>query len=468
MKTLKKPAVYLPLIYAAFVIGLNYKYVLLFFLNLLAPFHGADFHWQKIIAEPGKITLNLPSGKKTISYEPSCSNRPGTNPEFSFFVRKGKVNKLLILFSGGGACWSGQNCIPGDGSSGLLLDGRTSYVDQIFPYMHGALQYTSAGRYGMLDHTDSENPIKDWSAVWIFSCDGSVFWGSNDQIYDDPFYGGGRHTIRHRGFDNTMAVLAYLKEHFKNPEQILVSGQSAGGYGTALLFPYFKEAWPNARADVLIDSSAGIVPRISRGFDYNFLKLAVPLWQAHKNSPDWINSLPTDIENFTNLDLDDLMLIMSREYPQMHIGEYTPAWDLGQILVYYIMLNYTRADIDWRSSIYSDDRPEDIPQKIWCDWNKRLIERRKKITRQAELENLKYRFYLAPGRHHGIGKDFNGISDNMAFKKWLTALVGPRATSRDEVPENFRNVWCEDDCKRPQEVFKPQDSCEKILAQKEK
>lgn len=43
--------------------------------------------------------------------EPSCSNCPGTNPEFAFFVKRGDPTKLMVFFMGGGACWSITNCV---------------------------------------------------------------------------------------------------------------------------------------------------------------------------------------------------------------------------------------------------------------------------------------------------------------------------------------------------------------------
>lgn len=382
-----------------------------------APLARGDYHWEKIVPRPGSLELSIGGHRlRRIEFEPSCSDRPGTDPEFSFYVRKGKSDRLLILFSGGGACWSGQNCVPGDGSSGLRLDGRVSYVDEIFPRLWGALQFTEKGRYGMLDHTDRDNPIRDWSAVWIFSCDGSVFWGSNDHEYTDPFYGGGTHVIRHRGFDNAMAVLAYVKDRFPAPRQVLVSGQSAGGYGSALLFPYFREAYAKARVDLLVDSAAGIVPRTDRGDDYDFMKVAVPLWGAHRNAPDWIG-IPTDPDGFASLDLEDIFVALARHYPDSRLAEYTPAWDLGQVFIWHLMKVYRDKNANWNASIYKQKQFDQIPDVTYCEWNERLRQRRRALLRAMRGKN--YTLYLAPGAHHGLGTDFAGSAAGVPF------LVGP-------------------------------------------
>lgn len=409
-------------------------------LDLAAPLHTGDYHWEKIVPQPGSFELNIRGqGVRRITYDPICSGRPGTNPQFSFYVRAGKTNRLLVLFSGGGACWSGQNCIPGDGSSGLQLNGRVSYVDELFPQIMGALQFTDRGRYGVLDYLDPQNPIRDWNVVWVHSCDGSVFWGSNDQQYTDPFYGGGTHTIHHRGFDNAMAALDYVMKRFPNQQQLLVSGQSAGGYGSAYLFAYFREAYPNARADLLVDSAAGIVPSTKRGDNYDFLKVAIPLWQAHKNAPAWIG-IPSDLEGFASLDLEDILLALARYYPDSRIGEYTPAWDLGQAYFWHVMKEYTNKDVDWKASIYKEKRFNTIPNATYCDWNQRLMQRRTALVAQTTREKLPYTIFIAPGAHHGFGTDFKGSSAGVPFRTWLTQFV-----SQSPMPAS---VICTD-CQRP-------------------
>lgn len=437
--------VYIPLFILSVFLIPNCRSLIGPVLDTAVPLYTGDHPWQEIKAEPGSLKLNIRGkGERTIEFQPSCSAKPGTeSSDFKFFVKKGNTDKLLVLFSGGGACWSGQNCSPGDGSSGLRLDGRTSYVDEIYKHMNGVLHFTSAGEYGMLDHDDEENPIRDWNAVWIFSCDGSVFWGSNDQEYTDPFYGGKTATIRHRGFDNAMAVLAYLQKNFPDQKQILVSGQSAGGYGSAMLFPYFREAYPEARADLLVDSSAGIVPRKAMGDSYEFMEVAAELWAVEKQIPEWIG-LPADNNKFSKMDFRELLTANAKYYKDSNIAEYSPAWDLGQVYFWHIMNTYTDPEADWLATIYRDKRLEAIKDNTWCEWNQRLVSTRKELLNKHKKSGISnYSFYLAPGMHHGIGQDFDGESDGIRFKAWLTEVV-----TGEKVPES---VFCKD-CQKPEHV----------------
>lgn len=59
-------------------------------------------YWQQIdweIADNGAYATFTYNG-----LSPSCSNHPSaSNSKFSFFVRYGNVNKLVIYFQGGGA-----------------------------------------------------------------------------------------------------------------------------------------------------------------------------------------------------------------------------------------------------------------------------------------------------------------------------------------------------------------------------
>ena len=51
-----------------------------------------------------------------------CSGFPGTNPRFSFWVRKGSSRNTAVYFEGGGACWDNTTCsLPIAGLIGTLI-----------------------------------------------------------------------------------------------------------------------------------------------------------------------------------------------------------------------------------------------------------------------------------------------------------------------------------------------------------
>lgn len=213
--------------------------------------------WTKITPTSGSIDITVQTGaKKSFNYNPSCSNFTGTDPTYSFFVKRGTSSNLLVNFMGGGACWDNKNCLGADATR------------MYFPQL-GSLSLINLAEasklidVGILNHNRSDNPFKDWNMVFIPYCTGDVFWGSNDATYSDPITGEQK-VIRHRGFDNFLSVLKYIRENFpkENMKQIFVTGQSAGGYGSIFNFPYIKETYnaSNNKVYTLGDSAEGISP----------------------------------------------------------------------------------------------------------------------------------------------------------------------------------------------------------------
>ena len=104
---------------------------------------------------------------------PSCANCPPTvdlntrniidefDPKFTFFVKGGDTNKLVVYFQGGGACWDANNC--------LYYHTYTEEVLNIADY--------DTGFMGIFDTELFLNPFKDWYFVYIPYCTGDVHWG---------------------------------------------------------------------------------------------------------------------------------------------------------------------------------------------------------------------------------------------------------------------------------------------------
>jgi hypothetical protein len=65
-------------------------------------------------------------------------------------------------------------------------------------------------------------------------------------------------TIHHRGFDNFMVVLDWMRKNIDKPKNVLVTGVSAGGYGATVNSPWVGRAFPQAQLYVLADASQGV------------------------------------------------------------------------------------------------------------------------------------------------------------------------------------------------------------------
>lgn len=155
---------------------------------------------------------------------------------YEVYVRPGSINKVLFYLEGGGACWNDETC---NGNTGL---GAKEEAEPLAPL--GLLQ-------GVLAASAPTNPFAGWHTLYVPYCDGSVF--SGDNVVD---YANGR--VFHRGISNLSTALDVMRENFPTPDEIVVSGSSAGGFGTFPGYGVMRVAYPEAPIRVLNDSGPGL------------------------------------------------------------------------------------------------------------------------------------------------------------------------------------------------------------------
>lgn len=174
-----------------------------------------------------------PEINKWYRYSPEglvCSNG---EPYHGCF-KVGKENKLLILFNGGGVS---------------IDDFTAARPNSIFEEPTGLNFYFSdvfliadyMVRNGIPEVRD-ENPFKDWSMIVVPYASGDFHTGTNDFHYHDDELGDG--IIHHHGHINLHKLLDGFKKYIRNPEKLLVTGLSAGGFATALLTDDIMDSFP--------------------------------------------------------------------------------------------------------------------------------------------------------------------------------------------------------------------------------
>lgn len=165
-------------------------------------------------------------------FDPAGDARCYNGSAYTASARRGDPDKVALILGGGGGCW----------------DWGTCYGIQIAKDHSGR-----AGNWdGLFNRISSANPIADWSVVYGDYCDGSVWTGDRDVVYRHP----DGHTVPtfHRGLRNLSATVTWMKERHPDPDQILVTGASAGGYGTLMGYLVVRAAWPDKTIVVLNDS----------------------------------------------------------------------------------------------------------------------------------------------------------------------------------------------------------------------
>jgi hypothetical protein len=342
------------------------------------------------------------------SIDPDTGQLEVYDPEFTFFVKGGKTNKLVIYFQGGGACWDSMNCLYAH-----------TYYEEVPPI--GAFANTEG--MGIFDTDNRANPFKNWYMVYIPYCTGDIHWGANDNEYPDYMggYDGVPQTIRHRGFVNFQVVLKWVEDNFKRPRKIFVTGSSAGSYGAIMGFPYIKEAFPRSRVDVLGDAGNGVV-----GGD--FQDNASQNWGIQ--FPLWVSGFEGGYDE--NMSMDFIYTSIAQEYPFSKVAQFTTAWDSTQAFFYNVMLNINNPDV-WEANV----------PLVWCDWHNQMLD----FAWNSSVDARNYRYYIAAGDYHTIMMSpqfYTEDSAGISFAKWVKAMVyNPFGMWGGPLQGRWRNMECE-------------------------
>ena len=173
------------------------------------------------------------SGWETI--EPGGDTRCSQDTPFRFFVREADSDKLFIFFNGGGACYSAETCAVGQEG-----DSPTYRVDATAQWGNDPRVHS-----GVFDFDNPENPLRDWSQVFVSYCTGDVHLGDATQQYQRE--DGSEFTIFHRGLVNAQAALTHVFERFESPNTVMVAGGSAGAIASPVMVDKVATAYPEAR-----------------------------------------------------------------------------------------------------------------------------------------------------------------------------------------------------------------------------
>ncbi len=343
---------------------------------------------------PDEWTEINPAGFEFNGLTPSCSCAPGTSDgEFTFFVKGGKKNNIVVFFQGGGACWDLMNCV--------YFPTYTQQQQEVLPMFTDDM----AG-YGLFDQTKKNNPFKDWGFVYIPYCTGDLFWGANDAQYG-PF------TIKHRGFVNFKAVLNYLENNTNYPGKIFVTGSSAGSYGATLAFPFIKQAFKWSNVYLLGDAGAGVMTGST------FPTQGILNWNVQM--PDWI--FPGGYN--PSLTMPVVYSAIAAEYPLSRLAQYTTAFDQTQIFFYNVMLNITDPTL-WYD-------PAKLGYAAYV-WNPTMLY----YSYSTAAASPNYRYYIGAGTVHTIMMDpkffTESSADGVSFVDWVNKMIN--------TPNKWNNAEC--------------------------
>ena len=363
---------------------------------------GDNGQWRKIVPTAAVMGAD---GKM---HKASCSGYPGLDKTFSFWTKKGSSKNLMVFFEGGGACWDNYTCtFPSSPAANGF------YTPALDPSTNPATFD------GVFKSDNRHNPVRDWSVVYIPYCTGDLHVGSASKNYFSAGYPGfplgTPFQIEHRGFDNFMVVLDWMKKNVDKPKNMLVTGVSAGGYGASLNFPWLARAYPKAKLNVVADASQGVtVP----AFDV----AATGRNSWNPQFAPWIfgNTPPTAAGS-------ELLRVATRAYPEAKVAQFTTAFDDVQIFFYGAM-----------KQLYGDAGNCANPGVDWYQQMSTTL-----VSYANTLPN--YRYYVAGGQYHTIVSSpsfYTEASGGVAFSEWLDDMLESRGGRKGHGGGDWRNSAC--------------------------
>jgi hypothetical protein len=315
--------------------------------------------------------------------DPVCSD----GSPYVYFVKRGTVNKLLVYYYGGGACWDYLTCGP--------LQFAT-YTKSTGPQDNPANATTGFGNF-----TDPANPFTDWNMVFLPYCTADVHWGDATVVYADTSTPPNTVTIQHKGFVNAQVVEKWTREHFVNPDVVFVAGSSAGGYGALLNSLYLQQnVYQASTFRVLDDAGNGV---ITPEFQTNDLGQ----WGIQATLPKWI---PGFNKPLSKLSISGLAAAAANFYPRANFAQYTTAWDNVQTQFYNAMANSDADLLYWWHST--------------CDWHGKM---HTLVQASAAAAPSNYRYYIGAGTRHtvwGFDKIYTDTTGSVpAVVDWINDML---------------------------------------------
>lgn len=164
----------------------------------------------------GAPITGLPTGSWSWVDFPGAHCRDGTPTGIGVSPSPNGSDKLMIFLEGGGACFNATTC----GSNPSHFDQNTFNV-----------QFAGAeSKAGVFSRSDAQNAVADWNMVYVPYCTGDVHAG-NAPNATVPGVAGVQQFV---GYTNMTQYLARVVPTFPSVKQVLLTGQSAGGFGAAL------------------------------------------------------------------------------------------------------------------------------------------------------------------------------------------------------------------------------------------
>jgi hypothetical protein len=222
-------------------------------------------------------------------------------------------SELLIFLEGGGACYDAESCA--DNPSHFDETDLAAIIDNELVT-------------GIFDTKNADNPVRDWDMVYVPYCTGDIFAGSQP----DGSVPGVEATQQFVGFPNTLKITEYLGQNFSDAPRVLLSGTSAGGFGTITAYAPLADNFPGVPVTLIDDSGPFVDSNAALAPCYQLLLRL--LWNANEAIPADCD----DCNGFLGDGISNILPYLAGAYPLGRFGLFSTMedaticdyWGMGQ------------------------------------------------------------------------------------------------------------------------------------------
>ncbi len=226
--------------------------------------------------------------------------------EWHGLIRLGTENKVVVYFFGGGASINGYTSERGK---------------EFFATTASVQDFVASGGIGS---SAEENPFRDWTFLVLPYASGDFHSGTGEYHYTD---GGKEKIVYHNGYNNYSAFMDAAKPYVGEPDTLLVTGFSAGGFATSLLADDVIDRFPSAEnITVCVDSSLLL-------YD-GWHETAVDLWQSPEEISDRLTTDNIVLDSLTALYEkrgDSVKILFDCSYRDDTLMQYQSFIDTGKM-----------------------------------------------------------------------------------------------------------------------------------------
>jgi hypothetical protein len=165
-----------------------------------------------------------------LSDQTQCSDAS----DYRIYARRGESDNVLVHFVGGGAAWDAET----SSNPIAINDFDGFYFAAIWDIVRAILD-------GIFSTRNPDNPFRDWNVVYIPYCTADFHIGNAHPEYILP--SGQTFTLHHNGYRNAREALDWIFQTFPtSPEKWVISGESAGAFGSLFWTPTIAAHYPDS------------------------------------------------------------------------------------------------------------------------------------------------------------------------------------------------------------------------------